>query len=188
MPECPMSHMWLHTSDWRANLSLELFCCLLTLVITVYLLCSQLKMRTCNICAGSLAASVGAVMQAYQQQLDEINVKLTAIADYGDELRQLKTKHEMTANHNAAAFIKLQVRHAACSSNKSSACLPVCLSACQSVYSRIWPPIILGVCPSCGYSCARLQVCMVQTVFCDTYVCLLVAPVQSVGGVSCWTF
>ncbi|DBB04466.1 hypothetical protein WJX77_008210 [Trebouxia sp. C0004] len=46
--------------------------------------------------------------QAFQQTLDEMNVKLTAIADYGDELKQLKTRHEMTAKQNADAFVKLQ--------------------------------------------------------------------------------
>ncbi|KAA6427219.1 MAG: DNA repair Rad50 [Trebouxia sp. A1-2] len=46
--------------------------------------------------------------KAYQQTLDEMNVKLTAIADYGDELKQLKTRHEMTAKQNADAFVKLQ--------------------------------------------------------------------------------
>lgn len=59
---------------------------------------------------GDLALTAGITVQAYQQTLDEMNVKLTAIADYGDELKQLKTRHEMTAKQNADAFVKLQVK------------------------------------------------------------------------------
>ncbi len=62
----------------------------------------------------NLALTAGSMLQAYQQTLDEMNVKLTAIADYGDELKQLKTRHEMTAKQNADAFVKLQVKSERC--------------------------------------------------------------------------
>ena len=47
--------------------------------------------------------------QAFQQSMDELSAKLSAMADLNDELKQVKTKHEMTAKQNADMFIKLQV-------------------------------------------------------------------------------
>jgi len=96
------------------------------------------------LCCWKLALKANNVVQAYQQTLDEMNVKLTAIADYGDELKQLKTRHEMTAKQNADAFVKLQVTSECCERAAlcrvtawahvcSSLCLHqlVCLPACM---------------------------------------------------------
>ena len=96
------------------------------------------------LCCWNLALTAGSMLQAYQQTLDEMNVKLTAIADYGDELKQLKTRHEMTAKQNADAFVKLQVTSECCERAAlcrvtawahvcSSLCLHqlVCLPACM---------------------------------------------------------
>ncbi|KAL3148389.1 DNA repair protein rad50 [Trebouxia sp. C0009 RCD-2024] len=47
-------------------------------------------------------------VQAFQQSMDELSAKLSAMADLNDELKQVKTKHEMTAKQNADMFIKLQ--------------------------------------------------------------------------------
>ena len=134
----------------------------------------------------SLASKTGTVMQAYQQQLDEINVRLTAIADYGDELKQLKTKHEMTAKQNAAALIRLQVRHKfSAVVHKSSACLPASLSACQSFYKCIIP-LQFGVSapPAAtlgqGY---KFACCKRFSAAIAAHDCLITAPVQPVGGV-----
>lgn len=41
--------------------------------------------------------------------MDELSAKLSAMADLNDELKQVKTKHEMTTKQNADMFIKLQV-------------------------------------------------------------------------------
>lgn len=43
--------------------------------------------------------------------MDELSAKLSTMADLDDELKQLKTKHEMTAKQNADMLIKLQVQH-----------------------------------------------------------------------------
>jgi hypothetical protein len=94
------------------------------------------------------------MLQAYQQTLDEMNVKLTAIADYGDELKQLKTRHEMTAKQNADAFVKLQVKSERCKRAAlyqvtawahvcSSLCLHqlVCLPACMQLSLFVCQPV-----------------------------------------------
>ena len=49
-------------------------------------------------------------MQVHQQAMSELDEKLTRIADFGEELKQLKTRHEMTAAQNANMFVKLEVR------------------------------------------------------------------------------
>lgn len=49
--------------------------------------------------------------QAFQQTMDELSGKLSAMADLDDELKQLRTKLEMTAKQNADMLIKLQVWH-----------------------------------------------------------------------------
>ncbi len=49
-------------------------------------------------------------MQGHQQAMDALNIKLNSIADFGDELKELKTKYAMTAKQNADMLIKLQVR------------------------------------------------------------------------------
>lgn len=41
--------------------------------------------------------------------MEELSAKLNTMADLDDELKQVKTKHEMTAKQNADMFIKLQV-------------------------------------------------------------------------------
>lgn len=41
--------------------------------------------------------------------MEELSAKLNTMADLDDELKQVKTKHEMTAKQNADIFIKLQV-------------------------------------------------------------------------------
>lgn len=43
--------------------------------------------------------------------MEELSAKLNKMADLDDELKQVKTKHEMTAKQNADMFIKLQVQH-----------------------------------------------------------------------------
>ena len=48
-------------------------------------------------------------MQAITQSMESTDAKLNRIADVGDRLKELKTKHEMTVKHNAAAYVKLQV-------------------------------------------------------------------------------
>lgn len=42
--------------------------------------------------------------------MEEVSAKLNTMADLDDELKQVKTKHEMTAKQNADMFIKLQVQ------------------------------------------------------------------------------
>lgn len=41
--------------------------------------------------------------------MNELDQKLTRIADLNDELRHLRTRHEMTAAQNASMFVKLEV-------------------------------------------------------------------------------
>lgn len=48
--------------------------------------------------------------------MEELSAKLNTMADLDDELKQVKTKHEMTAKQNADMFIKLQVQTHACTS------------------------------------------------------------------------
>ena len=48
--------------------------------------------------------------------MEELSAKLNTIADLDDELKQVKTKHEMTAKQNADMFIKLQVQTHVCTS------------------------------------------------------------------------
>jgi len=106
------------------------------------------------LCCWKLALKANNVVQAYQQTLDEMNVKLTAIADYGDELKQLKTRHEMTAKQNADAFVKLQVKSERCKRAAlyqvtawahvcSSLCLHqlVCLPACMQLSLFVCQPV-----------------------------------------------
>lgn len=72
--------------------------------------------------------------------MDELDAKLNRIADLADELKEMKTKHEMTAAQNANMFVKLQVSLSVCL-NPSSVCvgaLPAlsCSSSGLSGYSR----------------------------------------------------
>ena len=55
-----------------------------------------------------------AYVQTFQRNLDEVDAKLNAMADLADELKQLRTKHEMTAKQNADMLIKLQVMQRCC--------------------------------------------------------------------------
>ena len=48
-------------------------------------------------------------MQGIAQSMERTDAKLNRIADFGDRLKELKTKHEMTVKHNADAYVKLQV-------------------------------------------------------------------------------
>lgn len=48
--------------------------------------------------------------------MEELSAKLSTMADLDDELKQVKTKHEMTAKQNADMFIKLQVQTHECTS------------------------------------------------------------------------
>lgn len=49
------------------------------------------------------------MLQGYQNTIDEMDVKLSRIADLAEQLKELKTKHEMTAAQNVDMFVKLQV-------------------------------------------------------------------------------
>ena len=49
------------------------------------------------------------MLQGYQNTINEMDVKLSRIADLAEQLKELKTKHEMTAAQNANMFVKLQV-------------------------------------------------------------------------------
>lgn len=55
------------------------------------------------------AIRIARLVQGYQQSMNELDAKLNRIADLADELKELKTKHEMTAAQNANMFVKLQV-------------------------------------------------------------------------------
>ena len=59
--------------------------------------------------ACKLVQNLSDVLQGYQNTIDEMDVKLSRIADLAEQLKELKTKHEMTAAQNANMFVKLQV-------------------------------------------------------------------------------
>ena len=48
--------------------------------------------------------------------MEELSAMLNKMADLDDELKQVKTKHEMTAKQNADMIIKLQVQTHDCAS------------------------------------------------------------------------
>ena len=60
--------------------------------------------------------------QSIQQSMDGTDAKLNRIADFGDKLKELKTRHSMTVKQNAEAYIKLQVSPPKC----------ICASALQA--------------------------------------------------------
>ena len=77
-------------------------------------------------CVGHLLYPSTCILQEYQQSMNELDAKLNRIADFADELKQLKTKHEMTAAQNANMFVKLQVGHVSLGKSQPSAGLLCC--------------------------------------------------------------
>ena len=53
-------------------------------------------------------------LQSIQQSMEGTDAKLNRIADFGDKLKELKTRHSMTVKQNADAYIKLQVSQQKC--------------------------------------------------------------------------